>query len=163
MAPCPCGSSKELDACCALFISAEQDPPTAESLMRSRYTAYVQGDLDYLEQTLALGERDSFDYETSKEWSEQSEWLGLEVLSSTGGAANDREGVIEFVARFIRNGAEQEHHEKSLFLKTKGKWYFVGGRVIEPGAEDTNPLRIGRNLECPCGSGQKFKRCCGKK
>ena len=75
-------------------------PPTAEALMRSRYTAFVHGDIDYLEDTLAPGTRDDFDRKAITHWAKQSQWLGLEILSTEAGREDDDSGYVEFIASF---------------------------------------------------------------
>ncbi|MCS5574781.1 MAG: SEC-C metal-binding domain-containing protein, partial [Pseudomonadales bacterium] len=39
---CPCESGQIYDKCCGLFLAGMGFAPTAEALMRSRYTAYVE-------------------------------------------------------------------------------------------------------------------------
>ena len=58
---CPCGNSQSYAACCGRYLDGNETAPTAEALMRSRYTAFVRGDIDYLEETLAPDTRDAFD------------------------------------------------------------------------------------------------------
>jgi SEC-C motif-containing protein len=127
--------------------------------MRSRYTAYATGAIDYLEASHAPGEVDSFKRHAAELWAEQAQWLGLEILATSGGGEEDREGVVEFVASYIWDGEEEEHHERALFLKIDDEWYFVAGKLIEDDDDGSAP-KIGRSLPCPCGSGKKYKKCC---
>ena len=155
MESCPCGNAR-FDECCKPYLSGAASAPTAEALMRSRYSAYVKEQIDYLAQTLHPKERPTFDPAAAREWAKSAQWLGLEIMWAKGGPA-DEQGQVEFVARFNQNGADHAHHEVSRFRKVDGQWYFLDGRVI-PAAGT-----VYQNDPCPCGSGKKFKRCCGKK
>lgn len=127
--------------------------------MRSRYCAYVKGDISYLTQTLLPEQRATFSTKAAKDWSERVEWLGLEILRSKGGES-DQKGEVEFVARYRENGEIQEHHEFSTFKKLAGRWYFADGKVQNA---IPDAAVISRNALCPCGSGKKYKRCCADK
>ncbi len=123
--------------------------------MRSRYTAHVRGDVDYIARTLAPESQAGFDRRAVADWATQSEWLGLRIVATERGEAWDDEGIVEFVATYRRDGRAQEHRERSIFRKTgAGEWLFVRGAAPAP-------LKAGRNDPCPCGSGKKHKTCCG--
>jgi SEC-C motif-containing protein len=134
--PCPCGSGRPLAACCGPVIAGEAAAATAEALMRSRYSAYVLGDADHL--------RASW-HPTSRperiELDDQTRWLGLKVLSSTGGGARDRDGTVEFVARYKIGGRAYRLHEISRFLREGGRWTYVGG---EAGESDSRVKAAGK-------------------
>jgi SEC-C motif-containing protein len=163
-ATCPCRETetekRAYADCCKPYLEGAKAPPTAEALMRSRYTAFVQGDIDYLEATLAPGTRDDFDRKAITHWARQSQWLGLEIVSTEAGGENDDTGYVEFIASFINEGERYDHRERSLFRKVDGRWYFQeeANRKNEPIVKGKQP---GRNDPCPCGSGKKFKKCCG--
>src|ERR1043165_9337696 len=99
-APCPCTSSRSYGECCEPFLSGKAKPPTAEALMRSRYTAYAVGQVDYVAKTDDPGSREKFDKTSAEAWSSKSEWLGLDVIATEAGGPNDQEGVVEFAAKF---------------------------------------------------------------
>jgi SEC-C motif-containing protein len=86
-----------LDACCGPLIDGSRKPSGPEALMRSRYSAYTQGAIDYLSQTLAPEAVEGFNPEDAKEWSSQAQWQGLDVRRV---AENDDVGEVEFVAKF---------------------------------------------------------------
>ncbi|KAF2991342.1 YchJ family protein [Methylocystis sp. MJC1] len=161
---CPCrvtdADKRAYADCCKPYLEDGKSPPTAEALMRSRYTAFTRADIDYLEQTLAPGTRDDFDRKAITHWSKQSQWLGLEVLSTEADGENDDSGYVEFVASFTIEGQRYDHRERSLFKKVDGRWYFQeeANRKNEPIVKGKQP---GRNDPCPCGSGKKYKKCCG--
>ena len=155
METCPCGN-ESYERCCKPYHSGEAAPETAEGLMRSRYSAFVKAQIGYLEETLHPAHRSDFDRKATESWARESEWNGLKILKASGGP-NDKNGEVEFVAAFSQNGIEHSHHEVSTFKSLDGRWYFVSGRIIpEPG-------KVFQNDPCPCGSGKKYKRCCGSK
>jgi SEC-C motif-containing protein len=162
---CPCGLGPSLEACCGRYL-AGAPAPTAEALMRSRYTAYVVRDVAYVVATHAPAGRDGVDVEATRAWSERSSWHGLEVLATEQGGADDDAGVVEFVARFSLPGAPVErHHERSRFVRAEEggvrRWYYEGGELVRPRPAVRDPRQVGRNEPCPCGSGRKFKKCHG--
>lgn len=128
--------------------------------MRSRYAAYTRADIDYVERTTAPEARGDFDRDGSLAWAKQSEWLGLEIVSTRDGGADDKTGVVEFIARYKVNGHETTHHEISEFRRDGKQWYFVDGKLVRDPVVNVEP-RVGRNDPCPCGSGKKYKKCCG--
>lgn len=171
---CPCGSNQPYDACCEPYISGKALPPTAEKLMRSRYTAYTKCDIDYIKKTLAPESRADFDVVSTKKWAKESEWKGLKILSTKAGTASDKKGVVEFIATYTVDGKTQDHHEVSEFRKdNKDQWLFVSGEshthnegedhhhAPKPVTIVRETPKIGRNEPCPCGSGKKYKKCCG--
>lgn len=158
MTACPCGSDRDYDACCGPLLARETKAETAEALMRSRYTAFTKGDVDYLEETLRPDNRMDFDRASVTEWSKESTWQGLEIRSTEAGGPSDTRGVVEFVAHFTFQGKPQVHHETSVFAREGDTWYYVDGKIGPP---PRKVQKIGRNDPCPCGSGKKYKKCCG--
>jgi SEC-C motif domain protein len=164
-ATCPCRATDAdklaYEDCCGRFIEAGEFPATAEALMRSRYTAFVLGKIDYLEDTLAPETRHDFDRKAITHWASQSQWLGLDILSTEQGQEQDDSGYVEFVANFLNEGERYAHRERSLFCKRDGRWYFQeeANRKNAPIVKGQQP---GRNDPCPCGSGKKYKKCCGQ-
>ena len=124
--PCPCGSADTYVTCCGPFhlgLGAGPHAPTPEALMRSRYSAYALGLIDYLMAT--------WHPSTSPGELELSpvKWLGLEVLhAQSAGEA----GVVEFVAR-LRDGSgrAQRMHETSRFVREGGRWYYIDGEMAQ--------------------------------
>jgi SEC-C motif-containing protein len=148
--------------CCGPILEGTSSAPTAEALMRSRYTAFVVGEIEHLRKTLHPRDRDGFDAESARRWSAESEWLGLEIRDVDRGAEDDDEGVVEFVASYVQDGAEEAHHEIASFRRVDGRWCFVDGKIVGKEPFVRAEPKVGRNDPCPCGSGKKFKKCCGK-
>ena len=160
MTQCPCGSGKLYSECCEQIISGAQTAKTAEQLMRARYSAYVFAKMDFIFESTHPEHRDGYDHAGTKEWAETAEWQGLEIIDTTRGGADDSVGEVEFIARFIEKGNNREHHEAGQFKRKEGNWYFTEGHMVRP-----KPLivtKVGRNDPCTCGSGLKYKKCCGK-
>jgi len=135
-------------------------PQTAEELMRSRYAAYVERNIDYLSATHDPDTLASFNPKQAARWSREATWEGLEVVSTEGGQVEDEEGVVEFIARYRMDNQSVTHHERSHFRKIDGSWYYHEGVMVKP-PPVVRELKVGRNDLCPCGSGKKYKKCCG--
>ncbi|UXY13093.1 YchJ family protein [Kosakonia sp. ML.JS2a] len=148
---CPCGSALEYSLCCQPYLSGAQHAPTPSHLMRSRYTAFVLRQAEYLIKTWhpSCGAEDFRQHIESG--FAHTTWLGLTVFEHACGE-NDNEGYVSFVARFSEQGKPGAIIERSRFLKENGQWYYIDGARPQ----------FGRNDPCPCGSGKKFKKCCGQ-
>jgi len=160
--PCPCGSGSTLNTCCKPLIEGTALAPTAEALMRSRYTAYTLQDINYLASTLDPNQLRDFDKDGTAMWARDSTWMGLEIVKTSTGCSDDKDGTVEFKARYERDGVIQEHHEVSRFRKIAGTWLYSGGKDVGPVQFQRDAPKTGRNEPCPCGSGKKYKKCCGK-
>jgi SEC-C motif domain protein len=159
---CPCGSNLSFAECCEPVIEGRRPAVTAEELMRSRYSAYVKHQIEYLRTSLHPEHREDFDEKNTRQWAESSEWHSMEIIQSRNGGPEDTEGQVEFVVTFTQNGARMTHHELGNFKKVDGIWYFETGEAVAPKPVVRAEPKTGRNDPCPCGSGLKFKKCCGK-
>ena len=157
---CPCGSNKAFSECCESFIKEVKLPETAEKLMRSRYSAYDKKEIDYLFNTTYPEYQKYYDKESIRQWAAITVWKKLEVIRTVKGQTSDTTGQVEFKAYYSENGINKVHHELSDFKKENGKWFFQSG--IQPQVKEIKTEKIGRNDPCPCGSGKKYKKCCGK-
>jgi SEC-C motif-containing protein len=117
---CPCGSGKKFDACCGLYLSGAAIAPTAEALMRSRYSAYSLKDEAYL--------RTTWDERTLPAehlvHDDPTQWLGLEIRQHK---ADGDTATVEFVARYKIGGRAHRLHEVSRFMRHEGRWFYVDG------------------------------------
>ena len=161
MTECPCSSGQAYDACCQPFVSGQRQAPTAAALMRSRYTAYALGEIDYLASTHDPETKDEFNKDDARSWSEKATWQGLEILATEGGGADEGFGTVEFIARYAMEGQNIEHHEISEFRRDGATWYFRDGKEVPITVRRDEP-KVGRNDPCPCGSGKKYKKCHGR-
>jgi len=157
---CPCGTGLPYEECCGPLISGDKSAGTALALMRARYTAYVKCEIDYILNTQESdGETDRASTEA---WARDSEWLGLEVVNAEGGGSGDDTGSVEFVARYSHKGQEHAHHESSDFRRAGDTWLLIDGKMQNSTFRRTTP-KVKPNEPCPCGSGVKYKKCCGKR
>ncbi|AKI01322.1 hypothetical protein IMCC20628_02625 [Hoeflea sp. IMCC20628] len=157
MSQCPCGSNLDLAACCGRY-HAGTPAPTAEALMRSRYAAYATGNLGYIEATCAGPAALAFDRAEAEISQLGMRWLGLEIIATAKGRESDGEGTVSFVARYRHNGEDAAHTETSEFRRLDGAWVYWGRAA---NALLHRAASVGRNDPCPCGSGKKYKKCCG--
>jgi len=159
---CPCGSEMKYAECCRPLISGERRAETAEQVMRARYSAYVMKEMEYILTSLHPDHRSDHDEKSSRAWAERAVWHGIEINNKVKGGPTDSEGQVEFTVSFTENGTRHEHHEWSTFKKDNGIWYFETGKVLPPKQVVRMEPKTGRNDPCPCGSGKKFKKCCGQ-
>ncbi|CAE6906826.1 YchJ family protein [Vibrio alginolyticus] len=167
---CPCGSTLTYQQCCEDAHNDHANVKTPEQLMRSRYSAHVLGLVDFVVATY----HPSCNAEEQREGIAQSidsDWCKLEVIKA-GPGCSENEGFVEFNAYFNEDGKRYCLTERSRFVKENGLWYYIDGTFPEEEAEEeteldprlnqpVNALKVGRNDPCICGSGKKFKKCCG--
>ena len=134
---CPCGGG-DYDACCGRF-HAGAPAPTAEALMRSRYSAFVRERWDHLAATQVAPFSPPVEPRT---------WVGLTVRAAT-------ENEVEFTARWLERDREVSLSERSRFERRDGRWLYVDGLTT------LTHQKLSRNEPCPCGSGKKLKACHG--
>ena len=123
---CPCGSEKSYGNCCALAHSNIETVITAEQLMRSRYSAYVLCNIEYLMSSHHSSTRPVKEQDEILNWTKSVKWLGLEVLDSSEGIVSDIEGTVEFKAHFEEKGVSEVIHEHSKFVKENNHWVYLG-------------------------------------
>ena len=121
MANCYCGSNTPFENCCQIYLTGAKKAPTAETLMRSRYSAYAIGAADYLVATTHSSTRKLHRKVDILEWSKSNHWLQLEVLASTA-------TTVKFKAYYIDyQGKAQVHEEHSTFVLEVDSWFYVDG------------------------------------
>ena len=173
---CPCQinpSSNVISApllytdCCQPYhdslLSEETDkidgakPDSAERLMRSRYSAFVLVKPEYIVKTTLSAQQALLDIQAIESWAKETDWAGLEIVAHTP-KLGKRHAQVEFKAYFNMPDGLQAHHELSAFVQMKSKanndarWYFL---------DPTIAMNVTQKQPCICGSGEKFKRCCG--
>ncbi len=162
--PCHCGSQRPLAACCGPYLLGEALAPTAEALMRSRYSAFCQGNIDYLIATHRVPHRATERLELSKSV-KNTRWVNLLIISTQKGKARDKTGIVEFVAAYrpisllIESASAgdplsnvRQLHERSQFVKEGKCWLYTVGDILPAYAPK-------RTQPCWCGSGKKYKQC----
>ena len=132
-------------------------PDSAERLMRSRYSAFVLVKPEYIVKTTLPAQQNLLDIKSIESWAKETDWVGLEIVTHMP-KLGKRHAQVEFKAYFKTPEGLQAHHELSAFVKTKNKadndasWYFL---------DPTVSMSVTQKQPCICGSGEKFKRCCG--
>ena len=123
---CPCCSGKLYENCCKSFHTGEKHAPSAEALMRSRFSAFAIPNGEYLMETTLPKKRKFHHKKDLQEWGEINEWTKLEIIKTP--ALNQ----VEFKAYYNdENGKPQIHHEHSLFKNLNGRWYYVSGKFMD--------------------------------
>ena len=151
---CPCGSLKVFEQCCQPFLEGAINAPTPEALMRSRYTAFCQGDVDYLMATHHPSKRQPGAVQTLQNSINKMEWLGLIVIKAPPPKRTDTVGFVEFAA-FYKSQDFGQLHERSQFIREDERWTYLQGEILPP-------IILRRNDPCWCGSGKKYKKCHGR-
>ena len=121
MIPCYCKSEKTYDSCCKPYLLKQEFANNPEQLMRSRYTAYVLQNAEYLIETTHFSERKNYSKTEILNWSKSNTWLKLEVLTTF-------ENLVEFKAYYLDEDLKaQVHHEKSTFKQEDNRWHYLDG------------------------------------
>lgn len=158
---CYCGSGKEFSACCGPIIEGSAEARTPEELMRARYSAHCLHNYAFLVDSTHSEHREGVSEEEISQWATHVTWTALEVHSATPGET-ENDGNVSFTAHFTIKDTPQELREDAIFSKVDGKWFYVDGVVHGQEPFRREGPRVGRNDPCPCGSGKKYKKCCGK-
>ena len=119
--------------------------------MRSRYSAFALAEVGYLLETWHQESRPP-----ALQLDPRIRWIGLDIL---GGEQCPQQATVEFEARLLASGEVSAMCERSEFVFQHGRWLYTRGEQLPP---SVSPWKPGRNQHCPCGSGNKFKRCCGR-
>ena len=128
---CPCGSNRTFSACCQPIIDGHQQAETAETLMRSRYTAFTLARVDYLMKSHHPTLQPVKEKAAIRQWAQSVQWMGLVITETNGGQPTDQIGYVTFKALYM----EQHHlcriYERSLFERLNGEWVYVSGVQLE--------------------------------
>ena len=166
MTPCPCQVSPApnflsqaiaYSDCCQPYHKGLKKAETAERLMRTRYSAFVKVLPEYIVTTTLPAQQSLLDVAAIEDWAKQTPWAGLEIIQHTP-KLGKRHAQVEFKAFYTTADAQQAaHHERSTFVKVKDEahketWFFL---------DPTVAMSVTQKQPCICGSGEKFKRCCG--
>ena len=161
MTNCPCGSDKSFGECCEPFLNGMRNAPTAEDLMRARYSAFATANIDFIERTTHSSARAGFDRGGARKWAEGSQWHSLEILNVIGGKEDDAEGTVEFIATYSQKDEKINHHEAATFRKEAETWTFVDGHVANQTFRRDQP-KIGRNAPALAAVARNIKSAAGR-
>ena len=163
---CPCQITPTSDTvstllaysdCCQPYHDDMKKADTAERLMRTRYSAFVLVKPEYIIKTTLPAQQALLDIKAIEVWAKENDWAGLKIVKHTPKIGKNH-AQVEFKAYFNTPDGLQAHHELSVFVKIKNKaannanWYFL---------DPTVSMSVTQKQPCICGSGEKFKRCCG--
>lgn len=154
--PCLCGSGKLTTQCCGIYLRGQLPAPTAEALMRSRYTAYCLKNIEYLFKTEHPSRHQPNTKKLITATANSCQWKALTIIDTVAGKPSDKTGIVEFMAVYQEGNQVAQLHERSQFIKENGKWFYTEGELLPP-------IKPKKNEPCWCGSGKKFKQCHGKK
>lgn len=143
---CPCQSGKPYPQCCQPLHNGEP-ASSPEDLMRSRFSAFAMGNAEYLQRSWHASTRP-----TNLTLDDGERWVGLSIVESK---QQGDQGSVHFRAISHDTGGFSVLEETSRFVKEDGHWFYLDG------IPSVSALKPGRNDPCPCGSGKKFKKCCG--
>lgn len=129
MSNCPCDSGRPFNQCCKPLLDGESQAESPEQLMRSRYCAFHEKNLDYVIETTDPQALHEFDRKSTSDWMNGATFTKLEVLKSS---TEGNKGIVEFKAHYRMADQDEIHHEISKFRKQGGVWYFRDGRVVLP-------------------------------
>ena len=146
---CYCDSQREYQQCCGPLLDNGVPAPSAEQLMRSRYSAYKSNRFDYILATYSSDQRSQLSTQDLQQSAANTHWLKLKVCSANT-------DTVEFKAWFSENKKLGLMHETSSFVQEDGAWRYHSGVMHD----DTGSIKMGRNDPCFCGSGKKHKQCC---
>ncbi|MFQ6391920.1 YchJ family protein [Nocardia sp. KC 131] len=121
---CPCRRGEPFEQCCGPVLAGERAAATAEALMRSRYTAFATGDVDYLRRSWHPSTRP-----VELELDPGQRWLFLEIVRTERGGPFDDIGVVEFIAHYRADDVRGSLHEVSRFRRENGAWVYLDGVV----------------------------------
>ena len=155
---CWCGNPSTPDNCCGPIIDATANAQTAEQLMRSRFSAFCCGNIDYLISSHHPSKRQADDRQTLEATISQCKWLRLDIVNTENGQVDDEHGQVEYIATYTQHNELYQLREDSAFVKENHQWFYLEGSIFGSG-----PLKVkmGRNDPCGCGSGKKYKKCHG--
>lgn len=161
---CYCSIGSDYSTCCEPIHNSPDSVKSAKELMQARYSAFACQKVKFVGDTHAPGVND-FNLEEAKVWAKESKWEKLEIVNTKDGGPEDETGIVEFKAHYKdQKNNPIVHHEVSEFKKFDGVWKYVEGEIVNAGQAKTlvrETPKIGRNEPCSCGSGKKFKKCCG--
>lgn len=127
--PCPCGQKASFADCCGPLLAGARQAETAEALMRSRYSAYVEGAVDYVIATTAAEARGRLDRAALVGYCRSLRGISLRILEVREGGPLAETGVVEFAATLRAQGRTFVQRERSRFVREQGRWAYVDGDV----------------------------------
>jgi SEC-C motif-containing protein len=132
-------------------------PSSPKALLEARYKAFVTADIDFLMASHHPETRDQVDRKSIEAWAKESEWRGLTIENED---VKKDKALITFTVKYSRDFQGFNHREDAEFRKSEDRWYYFDS-VFPKQETIRHESKVGRNDPCSCGSGKKFKKCCG--
>jgi SEC-C motif domain protein len=126
---CPCTSKLPFDKCCQPYLEGKRLPETAEKLMRSRFSAYSLGKVDYLILTTVPAKRAEIDRAELQAYCAAVSCVSLKIVAKEAGGPGDETGVVKFHASLQQGGKRSLHIERSTFVREDGAWRYEDGQT----------------------------------
>lgn len=152
---CFCCSKKPLAQCCGPLLEKQRLADSPEQLMRSRFSAYVDGNYEYVLATYANQRQATLSEAELAKDADGTRWFALQIVNNPQLLPTQ----VEFIAFYAADKHVCTLHETSNFVQEDGEWRYLDGELHV----DCGRIKLGRNERCPCASGKKFKQCCAPK
>ena len=149
---CPCGSSLEYRICCEPLHLYQTHATSAKTLMQSRFCAFYLKNIEYIISTTVPSQQALLNKPALQAWADDMTWTHLKIKSDIP-KIGKRHAQVHFLAYFRDEQGEHCHDERSAFVRIDNRWYFL---------DPTVSCLLTNKQPCLCGSGEKFKACCGK-
>ncbi len=133
-------------------------PKSPKALLEARYKAFKKGDVDFIMASCHPDTRKKYKREDAEAWSRNASWQGLDVESAK---EEGETGFVTFTCRYEQDGQDVVHKETAEFRMHEERWYYYNS-TFPSRTRRREETKVGRNDPCPCGSGKKYKKCCGK-
>jgi len=133
-------------------------PSSPLELLQARYQAHVKADVDFIVASTHPEMRDKLDQGVIQNWCKQATWLGYHVEEES---VEGDSAFITFLLRYEEANKPVNHYERAEFRQHEGKWHYYDSSFPKPKTIKREEPKLGRNDPCACGSGKKFKKCCG--
>lgn len=153
---CYCDSGLSFSSCCEPYISGQQNAPSPQALMRSRYSAYCIENWQYILHTYGEIQRQSLSASDLQASAQNTRWQRLEIVATSDYATNGQNNLVEFKAYYLFEGRAHVLHETSRFEYQQDGWRYTTGVIHDK----SGIIKLGRNDKCLCGSEKKYKQCC---
>ncbi len=127
-------------------------------LLEARYDAFVRGNVDFILETHHPDTRNQVDRQAIESWAKNSKWLGIHFEEEE---VKGDKATISFCVRYEKNYETINHRELAEFRMHEGRWYYYDSEFPKATPEKREETKVGRNDLCVCGSGKKYKKCCG--
>lgn len=140
------------------MIPKKSWPQSPKDLLDARYRAHEKADVDFIVASTYPEMREKLDQTVIQNWCKQAKWLGYQVEEEK---IETDKAFVTFLLRYEENQKSVNHYETAEFRKLEERWYYYDSSFPKPKTVKREDPKVGRNDPCSCGSGKKYKKCCG--